>query len=193
MSFELYMNFSLFYKAEGIILKRKNIGEADKILTLFTKQRGKIRLLAKGIRKITSRRSGHLEVFSHVYVLVRTGKSFEYITEVTSTPIDGFRTDLRRASMGYYVCELVDALMPDHEEHVSVFELLHRALRSLSTMESEQSMNKEVYTFALALLETLGYLPRGKVMNIDIHEYIEHIVERKLKTPRILTKIAKSV
>ncbi len=186
-----------FYKAEGIILKRKNIGEADKILTIFTKQRGKIRLLAKGIRKITSRRSGHLEVFSHVFVLVRSGSTFEYVTEVTSVPIDGFRTDLQKASLGYYVCELVDALLPEREEHGEVFELLLGMLHALSTSESEAQQNKEVYTFALALLETLGYLPsggipQGKGDTSDIHDYIEGIVEHKLKTPRILTMIAKS-
>lgn len=181
-----------FYKAEGIILKRKNIGEADKILTVFTRQRGKVRFLAKGVRRITSRRSGHLEVFSHVFVTVRSGRTFEYITEVTSQSPEGFRENLTKASLGYYICELVDALLPEHEEHGSVFELLSHSLTALCAFEHEEEMHREVYLFALNLLEMLGYLPQGKRDTIDVHAYIEGIVEHKLKTPRILTKLAKS-
>ena len=72
------------YKADGIIVARKNFGETDKLVTIFTKQYGKKVVLAKGIRRITSRRAPHLELFSAVSLVLRSGKSFDYITLVST-------------------------------------------------------------------------------------------------------------
>ena len=72
------------YSAEGVILKKTNLGEADRLLTIFTKYKGKIRALAKGVRKITSRRSPNLELLNHVKAQFAGGKTFDVVTEVTT-------------------------------------------------------------------------------------------------------------
>lgn len=171
------------YKAEGIILKRKNVGEADRIITVFTKEYGKIRLIAKGIRKVASRRAPHLEVFTRVRVVVHSGKSLESVSEVE--PVDVYehvRSDLSRVSMAYYLCELVDSLLPEKQEHPDVFILLTQALHALgkNTVASIYGVSK---TFTLELLWTLGFLPRNKMLTGgDLQKFIETITEKRMKS-----------
>jgi len=61
------------YKAEGIILKRINFSEADKILTIFTKRHGKVRAIAKGVRRLTSRKAGSVELFNQAGLFLLEG------------------------------------------------------------------------------------------------------------------------
>src|SRR3990167_3836469 len=83
------------YKAQGIILARKNVGEADRVLTVFTNEYGKVRVIAKGIRRINSRRSPHLEVFNHVGLMIRHGKAMDSVTEAeTIESFPAIRCDL---------------------------------------------------------------------------------------------------
>ena len=68
-------------KIDGVILKRSNFGEADKLVTIFSKQQGKIKVLAKGIRRIKSKRAPHLELFNYTTLILHHGKSFDIVTE----------------------------------------------------------------------------------------------------------------
>lgn len=171
------------YKAEGIILKRKNVGEADRILTLFTKEHGKIRAIAKGIRKMTSRRAPHLEIFMRVHVMIHTGKTLESITEVTPIEVyEDIRTDLSRVSIAYYLCELVDSLMPEKQEHDDVFTLLTKALEDVRALPVN-GIYKVSKTCTLELLWALGYLPFGKMISgEELQSFIETITERRMKS-----------
>lgn len=179
------------YKAEGIILKRKNVGEADRIITVFTKQYGKLRLIAKGIRRISSRRAAHLEIFSQVSLVVHHGKSLDSVSEVQ--PIAAFeslRQDLQRVGVAYVLCELVDMLTPEKQEHEDIYLILSHTLATL-----EQSSGKALYDkskhFALELLWTLGFLPREKTLNgVSLQAFIENISEKQLKTPRLVRHLA---
>lgn len=177
------MTTSRVYKAEGIILKRKNYGEADRILTVFTKEYGKVRAIAKGIRKVSSRRAPHLEIFMRVAVVLHMGKSLESISEVTPIKVyEDIRTDLARVSIAYYLCELVDNLLPERQEHRDVFTLLTDALEDIRTI-SVSHIYKVSKTFTLELLWALGYLPRGKALTgIKLQDFIEAITERRIKS-----------
>ena len=171
------------YKAEGIILKRKNVGEADRIITIFTKEYGKVRVIAKGIRKVASRRAPHLEVFTRVYVVIHSGKSLESVSEVQSIEVYAhMRSDLARVSMAYYLCELVDSLLPEKQEHRDVFALLAQALDDLGrgNVVGIYAVSK---TFTLELLWTQGFLPRNKMLTGDkLRLFIESITERRMKS-----------
>lgn len=180
------------YKVEGIILKRKNVGEADRILTVFSKEYGKLRVIAKGIRKVSSRRAPHLEVFTHVAVVIHGSTSLESVSEVS--PIETFpylRSDLARVSLGYYLCELVDSLLPERQKHEDIFILLQESLASLN----DQHFNNIYYLskqFTLELLWRLGFLPRDRTLNGPIlQNFIESITERRLKTPPFARQIMK--
>lgn len=178
------------YKAEAIILKRKNVGEADRILTIFTKEYGKLRVIAKGIRKIISRRAPHLEVFTRVVMVIHSGKSLESVSEVNS--IEAFpylRSDLARVSLGYYLCELIDSLLPERQKHEDIFKLLQESFASLN----DEHFNNIYYLskqFTLELLWRLGFLPREKVLSgAKLQAFIENITERRLKTPSFAKRL----
>lgn len=177
------MTIPRVYKAEGIILKRKNVGEADRILTMYTKEYGKVRAIAKGVRKTTSRRAPHLEIFMRVGAVLHAGKTLESISEVTPIEIyAGIRTDLARVSMAYYLCELVDSLLPERQEHRDVFVLLADALDAVRDAPSPgiYGISK---SFTLELLWALGFLPEHKELTGEkLQNFIETITERRIKS-----------
>lgn len=177
------MTTSRVYKAEGIILKRKNYGEADRILTVFTREYGKVRAIAKGIRKVSSRRAPHLEIFMRVGMVLHMGKSLESVSEVIPIEVyEDIRTDLVRVSIAYYLCELVDNLLPERQEHRDVFVLLTNALENVRTIPVH-NVYKVSKTFTLELLWALGFLPHNKVLTgVKLQDFIETITERRIKS-----------
>lgn len=179
------------YQVHGIILKRRNMGEADRIITLFTREYGKIRVIAKGIRRITSRRASHLEVFRLVDATIHKGKTLDYVTEVQSTSLMSIASrDIQKISFAYYICELIDRLLPEHQEHANVFDLATDAFCSLDWGEGIVEWQQNLVSFALELLWVLGYLPRTTTLaEENIQSYVEGIIERKLRAPAILTKM----
>lgn len=181
-----------FYKTHGIVLKRQDFGEADRLITFFTKEYGKIKVLAKGVRKITSRRAGHLEVFEETKCTLYQGKTFDTVTEVTRINTTQFpRENLATVSYAYYLCELVDLLLPERQEHTDIYEVFQYSLLSLMTAENQRSMDMIVSQAALEFLRVLGYLPENRTIPSDsLHHYIESITERKLRTPVLLSRLS---
>jgi len=177
------------YKTEGIILKRSNFGEADRLLTIFTKHYGKIRVRAPGVRRTTSRKAPHLELFNLSTLFLAQGKSIDVVTEAqTLDNFSGIRKDLNKVGVAYYLCELVDSLCPERQENREVFNLLTKTLR-----EVEASHYNNIYyhseDFANQLLWSLGFLPREtKLREEDLEHFIENILEKKLKSRGLLTK-----
>lgn len=180
------MRFAQFSTAEGVILKRRSSGEADRILTIFTRQFGKLRVIAKGIRKIQSKRAPHLEVFRRVRFSTSTSNPIPYLTEVESIGDNQFSLiNLRSVTGAYYICELVDAFLPEKMENEEVYELLLRALRSLQT-EKQEVVIKE---FPRLLLVILGYYPKGEVPEEKVDFIIEGLIEKRLKTPKLFARM----
>ena len=87
------------YRTEAIVLRRTDFGEADRLLTVYTPDRGKLRLIAKGARKPTSRKSGHVELFSRGQFLVAVGRELDIITQAeTLEPFRPLRENLLRTT-----------------------------------------------------------------------------------------------
>lgn len=173
---------------QGVVIKRRNIGEADRILTVFTKERGKIRVLAKGIRRVPSRRASHLEIFSHVKLTVHAGKKWDIVTEAVRLEHPGDQT-LAKISMAYYLCELVDKLTPIEETNPHLFELLLSQLSALWSI-GEDDLFTFINMFALELLWLLGYLPRERQMTLSsVNTYIESITERRIGSVNLIQSI----
>src|SRR4030042_4370415 len=123
------MRIARVYTAEAIVLKRQNIGEADRILTVFTKKYGKMRVLARGVRKVSSKRAPHVEVFNRVIVTVHRGRGMDTLTEVSPVAsYEAIRQDIARVGAAYYLCELIDGLLAAEEAQADVFFVLCRAL-----------------------------------------------------------------
>ncbi len=180
------------FKTEGIIIKRRNTGESDRLLTVITKGSGKIQIKATGIRRIPSRRSAHVELLNHTQLSLYKGAGFPILTEAaTIEPFSFLKEDLSRVSHAYHLCELVDALCPENEEHDDIFHLLKNTLTLLSTTDKREDAKAIIHNFELDLLTHLGYWNReDKVSaNFDTENFIETIIERKLKSHNIFAKL----
>ena len=183
------MRPSRLYRTEGVIINRKNYSEADRFLTVFTKQHGKIRVLAKGIRKISSRRAPHLDTLSIVSLVIHTGRSVDTVGECERlTRQFSFSSDLTKVSFSYYVCELVDTLTAFNIPHENLYLMFLRTLKKIEDAPTKSDLYRIVYDFALSLLISLGFLPGStEVRNEKINQFIESLIERRLKTVRLLT------
>lgn len=176
------------FKTEAIIIKRRNISEADRILTVFTKDHGKLQIKAKGVRKITSKRSSHIELLNLSLLNLHKGYVLSLLTEVQSIEsFSNIKVDLKKMGIAYHICELIDSLCPENQENREIFFLLQDILTTLDTTEE---VAKPVYDFQLALLAQLGYWSGNPTeKNFKTLHFIEDILERKLKTRQILPQL----
>ena len=146
------------YRTEAIVLRRTDFGEADRLLTVFTPERGKIKLIAKGARKSSSRKSGHVELFSHDLFVVATGHSLDIITQAeTLEPYRPLREDLLRTTYAYYVAELADGYTAERDENRPVFYLLKAAFGWLCTAQDLQLVSRY---YEVRLLGLVGFQPQ---------------------------------
>lgn len=117
------------YRTEAIVLRRKDFGEADRVLTLLTPELGKVRTVAKGIRKPRSRKAGHLELFTCSRLLIAKGRDLDIVTQAeTVQAYRPLREDLLRGAYAAYAVELLDKFTPDAQENRELYELLRAAL-----------------------------------------------------------------
>ena len=146
------------YQTEAIIIKRIKLGEADRILTLYTPDLGKIKAVAKGTRRPKSKLGGHVELLTHSLLMLARGRNLDIITQAQT--IDNFlplKDDLGRISYGLYILELVDSFTAEHIENRRLFNLLLDTLHQLSEAKDGEPVLRY---FELHLLDHLGYRPR---------------------------------
>jgi DNA repair protein RecO (recombination protein O) len=139
------------------VLRRKDFGEADRILTLFTPELGKVRVVAKGIRKPRSRKAGHLELFTRAKLLVAKGRDLDIVTQAeTAKAYRPLREDLLRGAYAAYAVELLDRFTPEAQENREIYDLLSTALDWLCT-SPDLALTARYYE--LHLLGLAGYQP----------------------------------
>ena len=120
------------YSTEAVVLRRTDFGEADRILTLFTPSYGKVRAIAKGARRTTSRLAGHLEPFARTQLLLATGRELDIVTQAEARErLDRLRDDLWHATGAWYIAELVDRFLEDADPHPRLYRLFTTTLRLL--------------------------------------------------------------
>lgn len=152
------MSIPRVYKTEAIVLKRINLGEADRILTLYTPYSGIIKAVAKGVRRPKSKLGGHVETLTHSAMMLAKGRNLDII--VQSQTIDSFlplRNDLWRTSCALYIAELVDRFTEERSENYPVYTLLLSTIKSLVNTTNFQLLLRY---FELQLLNHLGYRPQ---------------------------------
>jgi DNA repair protein RecO (recombination protein O) len=181
------------YKTEGIIIKRKNYGEADRILTVFTKYYGKIQVRAAGIRRIQSRRSAHVELLNYSILGLYKGRSIPILTEAQAIEnFSSIKSSLQKIGDAYHLCEIIDGLCPENQENTKVFYMLKNILTSLSeNLYQANSTITDIREFEIDLLTTLGYWNKADMLTeeFNTHSFIENILERKLKSRDIFSKL----
>jgi DNA repair protein RecO (recombination protein O) len=146
------------YQTSAVILRQRKLGEADRILTLFSPSHGKFDAVAKGVRRPTSRMGGHLEVLSFAQLLVAAGQNLDIITQVQMVEsFAGIRSDLGRLTRALYVAELVDRFTDEREEAPDLFRLL---METLKRLQERDELDLALRYFELRLLGLLGYQPQ---------------------------------
>ncbi|HZP84032.1 MAG TPA: DNA repair protein RecO [Chthonomonadaceae bacterium] len=148
------------YKATGLVLHRLNLGETDKILTLYTRENGKLSAVAKGARRATSRLSGATELFTLSRLLLATGKSLDIITQCEiQESFPALRDDLALLARATYFCELLDRLTLERDATASE-ELLDLTVSALYLLQRATTYpDSIVHSYELHLLSALGYAP----------------------------------
>lgn len=180
------------YTVEAIVLKRKDSGEADRLVTLFTRQRGKFHALAKGVRRIHSRRAAHIEQFSRVHLVITERTSFSYIGEATQVQSYSLlRKKLERATLGYIACELTDRLTADYQEHELIFFELATFLENLCQNDLSRSQaHSLLHSYKEKLLIELGFSAITHTLTPEkIDGFIQNLIEGELTSKKMLTKI----
>lgn len=162
------------FKTKGIILKRTNLGEADRILTIYTKDYGKIKVIAKGIRKIKSKLAGNLELFCLDDLVIAEGKNLDVICgALTEKCFFDLRNNLKATNTAYYLADVVDKLSDEEEPHKEVYQLLDDLLCEINSDNSEVLLP----FFEIKFLKELGYKPelfsciscKGRIQNKHNH------------------------
>lgn len=146
-------------RTEAIILRRSDFGEADRLLTILTPARGKLRALAKGARKPTARKSGHVELFARTDLLLHRGRDFWIVVQAEMTePYLPLREDLTRAAYANYTAELLDRFTTDDDPTGSedLFALLDATLRRLC---GEADLRVAARFYEMRLLDLAGFRP----------------------------------
>jgi len=148
------------YKTEGIVLRSMNLGEADRVLTILTPRLGKLRVIAKGVRRTRSRIGGALEPFSDVQLVLALGRTFDVVTSSSlEDPHLGLRNDLHSTAAAWYVIELADRFCEGSADSHEAFRLLAQALSALDAPPAEVTREVVARWFELSLLNAMGFRP----------------------------------
>lgn len=167
---------------EAIVLARKNYSEADRILVVYSKNHGKLSLLAKGVRRPISKKRGHLEVFSHIRFQAAKGRGLDILTEAeTIENHPEIRKDLKKASVAYYFMEAVGRTTHENEKHTELFEILSQ---SLTKLKEEKNLKTFRLNFIVELLICLGFWPRDKTL-VNPEAKLEEVTERSINSARV--------
>lgn len=170
------------YTSEGIILARRNFGEADRIIDIYSKEKGKTSLIAKGIRRPESRKRGHLEIFSKIRFQVVNGKSMGILTEVeTLDDYKVIRKSMKKVSLAYYFMEVIGKITHEGEENYELYNFLSEMLDKLKV---GQKLKELRIFFAVNVLKILGYWPKEKDLPFP-DEKLEEVMERQVYSKRV--------
>ena len=123
------------FRVEAVVLRHADWGEADRLLTLYTRERGKVRAIAKGARKIRSRKAGHLEPFTRVTLQLAKGRDLLIVTQADT--LDAYLplgADLVKTGYASYAVELLDRFTyEDESENYAIFRLLTEVLGRIAS------------------------------------------------------------
>ena len=147
----------MLYRDEGVVLRTWKLGEADRIVVLYTKGRGKVRAVAKGVRKTRSKFGARLEPTSHVALQLYEGRDLDIVTQTESmSALSPLRDDLDRLTRATALLEAVDTIAQERQADPRLYSMLVGALRTLA----ERDHPLVVPGFFLKLLAHEGFQPR---------------------------------
>ncbi len=145
------------YVTDAIVLSRFDLGEADRVLTLITPEHGKLKAIAKGIRRPSSRLGGSLEPFAELRVVLARGRTFDVVTEVhVGHAWLALRDRLESAATAWYLAELADRSLEERHAAEPLYDLLHRAYELL---DAGMDPDRVARWYEMHLADELGQRP----------------------------------
>ncbi len=145
------------YRTEAVVLRRQDLGEADRLLTVYSLDYGKLRLVAKGARRPRSRKAGHLEPFTRVQLLLARGRELDIITQAEAIETyPGVRDNLIHLGQAAYVVEMLDRFTVEREVNRTLYNLLVHTLERLVDCGEPAAA---IRYYELRLLDQVGYRP----------------------------------
>ncbi len=144
-------------RVEALILQHSDWGEADRILRLFTREQGKLRAIAKGARKMKSRKAGHLEPFMRSKLMLAKGRDMWIVTQAeVIEPYTALRENLEATARVAYVIELLDRLTYEEGQNWQLYDL---AVNTLSRLAEEKDSFVPIHYYEMRILDNVGYRP----------------------------------
>lgn len=144
-------------KVEAIIIAHRELGEADRIVRIFTLENGKLNTLAKGVRKIQSRKAAHLEPFTHAALVLARGHTFWIVTQAdTISNFASIRDDLAKTAEASYTLELIDRVSSENQPEQAMYRLLLNTLKRIDVLDDTFNAVK---FFEIRFLEVAGFRP----------------------------------
>lgn len=159
---------------EGLILKRKNFGEADRVLTVLTDRYGKISVIAKGVRRITSRRAGNIEVLNRVKLhLFKSVKNYNLSEAESIETFSKLKENLTLSTLAFHIIELVDKLTAEEQKNSQVFNLTIEILNLLEQNPRQIFLR----AYEVKLMSLLGFwsIDAIKDLNLEIKALLENL------------------
>jgi DNA repair protein RecO (recombination protein O) len=145
------------YRCDAIVLRRLDLGETDRILTLLTDRHGKIRVIAKGVRRPATRLAAHLELFAETRIVLTKGRDLDIVTGAETIDLHvGLRSDLDALGSASHCVELVDRFLADHDVQPMVYRLLRSVLQML---DSGADAARVARLFEFEMLSQMGVRP----------------------------------
>lgn len=143
--------------SEAFVITQVDFSEADRLYTIFTRKKGKVKAFARGVRKSKSRKAGHLQSLSLIHLMLAKGKTFWVITQAdTIHAYAPIKNDLTKTARALYVFELLNRFAPENEPIVSLFNLVKE---TLDRIEKETDLFLVIKFFEFRLLKNSGYMP----------------------------------
>jgi len=154
------------YKTEGIILKYKDFGEADRLLTVFSKHYGKLKLVVKGARRLTSRKGGNIEILNLGQLFIIEGKNLDLLSEiVVEETFQELKKDLMLMAEVYQITEFIDGLTVENEPNLKFFSLILEVLHLLKELkENVQARELAMLAFEIQSLKIVGFWLKEEVV-----------------------------
>lgn len=170
----------MFVKTEAIVLRKRSLPNQDCIVDLFSKEKGKLIVLAKGIKKITSRRLPHTETGNLIKVVLHAQDNRLYLQQ--SELISAFskiKEDEKKLPFFYFSLFLTDRILPEQQKEEDIYQ---KTLRFFITLSQEEKFNISYLTkWTNKIMRLLGYIHEDKPYE-ELRTFIENIIEEKLPT-----------
>lgn len=169
----------------GIIIHQVRFGEADKFVLIFSSQHGLIKTVAKGARRLTSRKSAHLDNLNLIKFQTNRGNNPQYLSQVeTVNPFAHIKADLKKTRTCFYLTEILHHTLAEGEIDESLFLKLKDFLTRFDGADDGQTRDLAV-GFQRFLITRLGFPPPKSEQPAALVTYFESLIDRPLVTPRL--------